>query len=261
MPAKRSTLPKRLRFEIFKRDAFTCMYCGRKAPDALLHVDHVNPVSKGGTDDPLNLVTACDQCNLGKSDVLLSDTSTLELRRKQMEALQERQEQISMMLEWHGELAALEEDTAERFASHWVDLAPGFSLNQNGIQELRRRIKRFGEATVLEAMNTAAREYLVFGDDCMVTEESWDLAWKKIGGICNVLREEEKRPGTKRMYYICGIIRNRFGSDKSSRAMAELKFALQQGSDPDDLEELAKSSRTWREWQEDMERLCEVDEG
>lgn len=54
------------RFEILARDNFTCRYCGRRAPHVQLHVDHVHPVSRGGTDDPLNLVAACVDCNMGK---------------------------------------------------------------------------------------------------------------------------------------------------------------------------------------------------
>ncbi|WP_412758748.1 HNH endonuclease [Metabacillus fastidiosus] len=34
----------------------------------IMHVDHVIPVSKGGTDNRNNLVTACQDCNSGKND-------------------------------------------------------------------------------------------------------------------------------------------------------------------------------------------------
>lgn len=61
------------RFKIFKRDSFTCQYCGRHPPDAILEVDHIMPASKGGTDDSINLVTSCFECNRGKRDSLLSD--------------------------------------------------------------------------------------------------------------------------------------------------------------------------------------------
>ena len=47
----RKDISKKTRFEIFKRDSFTCQYCGRKAPDVLLVIDHIEPVSKGGTND------------------------------------------------------------------------------------------------------------------------------------------------------------------------------------------------------------------
>lgn len=55
-----------LRIRILERDAFTCQYCGAQAPDVRLEVDHVIPRSKGGADEPLNLVTACAPCNRGK---------------------------------------------------------------------------------------------------------------------------------------------------------------------------------------------------
>lgn len=60
---------KRLRFEVFKRDSHTCRYCGRSAPDVSLTIDHVVPVALGGLDEPGNLVTACAECNGGKSSV------------------------------------------------------------------------------------------------------------------------------------------------------------------------------------------------
>ena len=55
-----------LRWQVFNRDKFTCQYCGRAAPDVVLHVDHREPQSIGGRDDPENLVTACAACNIGK---------------------------------------------------------------------------------------------------------------------------------------------------------------------------------------------------
>jgi hypothetical protein len=58
---------KRLRFEILKRDNFSCRYCGAMAPDVALVVDHVMPVALGGSNAPENLVTACFDCNSGKS--------------------------------------------------------------------------------------------------------------------------------------------------------------------------------------------------
>lgn len=58
---------KRTRFEVLKRDGHACRYCGGKAPDVELTVDHVIPTALGGTDDPSNLVAACVDCNAGKS--------------------------------------------------------------------------------------------------------------------------------------------------------------------------------------------------
>lgn len=70
---KRKSTGKRLRFEIFKRDGFVCQYCGAQPPDVVLVVDHITPVAAGGTNDPMNLITACETCNQGKADKPLGD--------------------------------------------------------------------------------------------------------------------------------------------------------------------------------------------
>ena len=66
-------LSVRVRFEVFKRDLFTCRYCGKHSPEVILEIDHVVPCCDGGTDDLMNLVTACWDCNRGKAGVPLSD--------------------------------------------------------------------------------------------------------------------------------------------------------------------------------------------
>lgn len=63
---KRKALSKRIRFEVFIRDGWACQYCGAKSPAVELHVDHITPVSSGGTNELENLITACASCNLGK---------------------------------------------------------------------------------------------------------------------------------------------------------------------------------------------------
>lgn len=103
----------RLRFEILRRDNYTCRYCGAKAPDVRLTVDHVLPVSLGGTDDAANLVTACVSCNSGKASVtpdgpLIADVEADQLRwmRALQLAIEQRKaqfEQFSDDVEWFGE--------------------------------------------------------------------------------------------------------------------------------------------------------------
>lgn len=66
----------RIRFEVFKRDGFTCQYCGCKSPDVVLECDHIVPRAEGGSDDIINLRTSCWACNSGKSDNPLSEVVT-----------------------------------------------------------------------------------------------------------------------------------------------------------------------------------------
>ena len=56
------------RFKLLKKFNFTCQYCGRKAPKVELQIDHIFPVSKGGTNDLDNLTIACADCNIGKGN-------------------------------------------------------------------------------------------------------------------------------------------------------------------------------------------------
>jgi len=57
------------RSQVFERDDYTCVYCGRSAqtdPEIELSVDHVEPRRLGGDSSTGNLVTACTACNRAK---------------------------------------------------------------------------------------------------------------------------------------------------------------------------------------------------
>jgi 5-methylcytosine-specific restriction endonuclease McrA len=53
-----------IRLRILERDSYICGYCGAEATQ----VDHIIARANGGTDDPSNLVAACQPCNNRKSD-------------------------------------------------------------------------------------------------------------------------------------------------------------------------------------------------
>ncbi|RLB49922.1 MAG: HNH endonuclease [Deltaproteobacteria bacterium] len=62
----------RLRFRVLQRDRFTCRSCGSSPAKSMgveLHVDHIDPWSKGGETVIGNLQTLCDRCNLGKGNM------------------------------------------------------------------------------------------------------------------------------------------------------------------------------------------------
>lgn len=65
---KRKTLSKSIRHEVFKRDDYKCVECGATKEDTVLHIDHIIPVSQGGSDELDNLQTLCESCNLSKSN-------------------------------------------------------------------------------------------------------------------------------------------------------------------------------------------------
>ncbi len=110
---KRKNIPNKLRFEVFKRDSFTCQYCGQSAPNVVLEVDHLLPVSKGGDNDILNLITSCWTCNNGKSNILLTDNTMLEKQKAQLDELNEKRLQLEMMIEWRETMQELISSTKD----------------------------------------------------------------------------------------------------------------------------------------------------
>lgn len=64
----REAISLKTRFDVLKRDRFTCQYCGARPPKVEIRVDHINPVAKGGSSKLENLITACFECNAGKRD-------------------------------------------------------------------------------------------------------------------------------------------------------------------------------------------------
>lgn len=71
---KRGAISVKLRFNVFKRDGYKCVICGRSAENGvILEIDHIKPVSKGGDSDISNLQTLCMDCNRGKSNRPLYD--------------------------------------------------------------------------------------------------------------------------------------------------------------------------------------------
>lgn len=60
---RRKAIPFLVRARIVARDRFQCVKCGA---ERFLTIDHIVPVSKGGTNDEENLQTLCAICNSRK---------------------------------------------------------------------------------------------------------------------------------------------------------------------------------------------------
>ena len=65
---------QRRRKIIFKRDKNTCYICKRKLRKYERTLDHIIPLSKGGTDSYSNLYTCCKKCNQNKGSTIISTT-------------------------------------------------------------------------------------------------------------------------------------------------------------------------------------------
>lgn len=154
----RKNISNKLRFEVFKRDNFTCQYCGKKAPDIVLNVDHIDPVSKGGTNDLFNLITSCFECNNGKRDIKLDDNTELTKQHAELELLNERKKQLEQMMEWKNELQNFEEDKLNML-SDYIGNSLTCEVSEHGDLLLKKWLKKYSFQDLLNATDKASQMY------------------------------------------------------------------------------------------------------
>jgi hypothetical protein len=253
-------LSKRLRFEVFKRDKFTCQYCGRKSPDVLLEADHIHPKSKGGKNDLLNLITSCKDCNSGKSNRLLTDDSIIEKKRQQLEELQGRKEQLDMMFEWQKGLLDLDNALVTRVSDFWSEKATGYSLSEYGIKTLRNLLRKYRLEDVMNAICMATDRYLKMDKDGKYTHDSINDAWNKVGGICYNTKLKKDDPQKARIFYIRGILKNRLNYMYDKTYFVVVNGLLSRGISVEQIEQISRQAYNWTEWQNLAEALQPINQ-
>lgn len=179
---KRKSISPKLRFEVFKRDNFTCQYCGATAPSVVLEVDHIVPVAEGGETELINLATACRDCNRGKGKRKLSNTQEVDKQRVQLEELNARREQLEMMVEWKRELLDIKASESETISS-LIKSITGTGLTDSGKQHIKRLVSRFGFEEVYNSTDISFSKYYRCESDYQ-EQRTWQFALDKIGGIC-----------------------------------------------------------------------------
>jgi hypothetical protein len=257
----RKPMSKTLRFEVFKRDNFSCQYCGKSAPEVILHVDHINPVAGGGENDILNLITACQDCNLGKGARLLSDDSAIAKQRAQLADLNERREQLEMMLAWRESLAGLDDEYVDAF-NEVFEQHTTCHLNEHGRKTVKGWLKKHDLTTLIDALESALGTYFKTGSDD--PEENNRLAGHAFNMTVRVIASQKAnsdKPWMKDLFYIRAIARNRFAYHKDDVAIVLLKRAFEAGIHLEDLKDLAKTARNWSQWKATIEDWLEDGEG
>ena len=186
---ERKAIPKKMRFEVFKRDKFTCQYCGRMAPDIILEVDHITPVAEGGKNTMLNLITSCRDCNRGKGKTRLTDDTELKRQQAQMTELAEKREQLKMLMEWRTELANIHKEEVDYICEYWERANGGnYSLNESGRATAMGYLKQFTLPEILDAIDISIEHYYCRGR--YSEERNIEEAWNKVGGICYNRRKQ-----------------------------------------------------------------------
>jgi hypothetical protein len=248
-PRKRKSLSKKLRFEVLKRDLFKCRYCGKTAEEVPLHVDHVIPVASGGTNVIMNLVAACESCNLGKKAIPLDDRSVASKARKQAELLQEQKETIEMMAQWRAGLVDLAGQKADLLIKHWDAKTPNLRLAGFDRADVGKLLRKYSYEEVADAMDKAATQYLEFECDGSCTPQSFEKALGKLPAILKWDRRFKEDPDLETLFYFRAIARKRCPNYFPEReAMELLKEAREAGVSMDDLRDAAIGAESWAQF-------------
>ncbi len=247
---KRVPVPRRTRFEVFKRDSFKCQYCGKAAPEVVLHLDHINPVSQGGDNDLTNLITSCAACNMGKGAVPLSDTAAAERSRAQLEELQDRREQIEMMAEWRDLLRGIDDLAVDKAVAMLYEVNSERVLTEHGEKALRRWIRRFGLDEVLASIEIAFDRY-----------DDYATAFNKVRGICLNRERSRADPLLNTVFHVSNVANKYLDYYVKYEAFPLIRAALEAGYTKDELMASIFEHRSHGPWCYHLESLINGDRG
>lgn len=141
---------------MFKRDSFTCQYCSAKPPKVPLEVDHILPVCKGGGNDIDNLITACFDCNRGKSGIELTSVPKTIIQKSEEKkiALKQYKDYKKMLDE---EKQMLDNDVAE-IESFYSDIFGNYQFTPKFRISVKMFLSKLGFFEVYDAMSIACNK-------------------------------------------------------------------------------------------------------
>jgi hypothetical protein len=174
----RKSIGKKLRFDVFKRDGFTCAYCGAIPPKAILQVDHIHPVSLGGSNEIDNLITSCQPCNIGKgASSLASIPQSLSEKAK---FIAEQEQQIKGYQEILRERQIRLDDESFQIAE---TIKRDWSPNNRDFLSIKNFVEKLGYFAVEEAALIANSKF----------SHNTSRSFKYFCGICiNKLKEAQQ---------------------------------------------------------------------
>ena len=175
--SKRKSISKKLRFEVFKRDNFTCQYCSAKPPKVPLEIDHIIPVIKGGTNDDYNLITACFDCNRGKGKHSLENS--MPTQDEQIDRLKEAHLQYKIYLKFLKDTAKQQTQTVQMVCDVYEEIYYGETFTPKFRISIKQFIDKLGVDEVILAMEKSIQKCYRQSD---VPKYFCGICWNKIKG-------------------------------------------------------------------------------
>jgi hypothetical protein len=172
---KRKPIPKRVRFEVLRRDNYTCRYCRSTSNE--LTIDHVTPVVLGGTDDPANLVAACRDCNGGKSSSTPDAATVAQVSDEHLRWAAAVKSAADRAIAGDAALAA----SVDGIREYWDACVPGFRQNQP-----RYRLPSDWRATIESLLAAGLPDVMILDSiDVATSRPNLDQVFRYMIGVAN----------------------------------------------------------------------------
>ena len=175
------SLSKKVRFDVFKRDSFSCQYCGLTPPRVVLEVDHIIPVSAGGLTHLDNLVTACFDCNRGKGAGRL-DAVPLSVAEKLILA-KEREAQLRELHRFHQKVEQRLQDEMTELNNLFWDEFDGCCMTETFMNSSLRMF--LDKLPFFEVMDSMRKSCSRMPDPDRALKYFCGICWNKIKGEIN----------------------------------------------------------------------------
>lgn len=235
----RKAISKSLRFEVFKRDSFACQYCGQKAPDVVLNVDHIHPVASGGDNSIVNLITACKACNSGKGKRKLSDKQKTQKQYEAATDAGERADQLRMIAKARRDLLKAQQESRQVAIEFWEEITgrPSWPKEQDKIYSC---VRIYGLENTMAGLEYSFQR----------NKTPYDAIHWLIPSIKFKMKPEHEREAAR----INGILRHKFGCYTGGQFLEELTMlAKEDGSQS--IISIIDASANWEEFNQNFFEL------
>ena len=172
-----------LRFEVLKRSNFRCYSCGISSNEVKLQVDHIQPVSLGGTNELSNLRACCASCNIGKGAIPLTEQAAAPSLAEQVAILEKEEYLAQRRDELFAKKQARLMKEVEQIRQCWMGLWPDSPIDaERAFKEENAKAwcDKIGRARVLDLLSKAMSLYKV-----TIEGDTIELAhWKILCRLC-----------------------------------------------------------------------------
>lgn len=241
--SKRKPLSPKRRFDILERDNFTCQSCGAKqSDDVLLEVDHIEPVSKGGTNDIDNLVTLCYKCNRGKGARILGEKQAVKLEESRVDEMHKKMQQKKDYIKYKEKLKkqenvmhleVMKKMTKILGAYETKDGYFQYTVAEKGKEWLFNLQKKYGFEDLVDALYDCEHLALVTDTKEMTHDELTKVRVKKLPQFYQQVEkylmkvQYRKKPTIgSRQRWLSGILKNRLNDYDSWEYTKDVAYAI-----------------------------------